>query len=100
VIEDLIKASMPLLKFGDGFAEILYLLVLFQALVFLVLKLLFEEGVCGQRFLELLLQPTHRNGVALLHPLKCGLELGSICMAEISAWHWLSKHKGTQNLLR
>jgi hypothetical protein len=25
--------------------------------------------------------------VALLHPLKCGLELGSICMAEVSAQH-------------
>jgi hypothetical protein len=47
VIEDLVKASMPLLKFGGGFAEILYLLVLLEALAFLVLQLLFEEGVCG-----------------------------------------------------
>jgi hypothetical protein len=35
----------------------------------------------------LLLQPIHRNGMALLHPLKCGLELGNICMAEVSAQH-------------
>jgi hypothetical protein len=28
VIEDLVKAIMPLLKFGGGFVEILYLLVL------------------------------------------------------------------------
>jgi hypothetical protein len=25
--------------------------------------------------------------VALLHPLKCGLELGNICMTELSAQH-------------
>jgi hypothetical protein len=25
--------------------------------------------------------------VALLHPLECGLELGNICMAEVSAQH-------------
>jgi hypothetical protein len=25
--------------------------------------------------------------VAFLHPLKCGLELGNICMAEVSAQH-------------
>ena len=82
MIEELIKAISPLFKFGGGFAKILYLLVLLQVLAFLVLQLLFKEGVCGPRFLELLLQPIHRNGVALLHPLKCGLELGSICMAE------------------
>jgi hypothetical protein len=32
-------------------------------------------------------QPIHRNGVALIHPLKFGLEHGSICMAELSARH-------------
>jgi hypothetical protein len=32
--------------------------------------------------------------VALLHPLKCGLELGNICMAEVLAQHCLNKHKG------
>jgi hypothetical protein len=84
-MEELVKAYTPLFKVSSGFAEIRYLLVLLLALVLLVLQLLFEKGVCGQRFLELLLQPIHHNGVALLHPLKCGLELGSICMAEVSA---------------
>jgi hypothetical protein len=83
-MEELVKAIAPLLKIGSGFAKILYLPVLLEALAFLVLQLLFEEGVCGQRFLELLLQPIHRNSMALLHPLKCGLELGNICMAEVS----------------
>jgi hypothetical protein len=49
----------------------------------LVLELLFEVGVFGQRFLELSLQPLHCNGVTLLHPLKSGLQLGNICMEEI-----------------
>jgi hypothetical protein len=83
-MEELIKAITSLLKIGGGFADILYLLVLLEALAFLVLQLPFEEGVCGQRFLELLLQPIHRNSMALLHPLKYGLELGNICMAEVS----------------
>jgi hypothetical protein len=48
MIEDLVKAISPFFKFGGGFAEILYLLVLLQVLVFLVLKLLFEEGIRGQ----------------------------------------------------
>jgi hypothetical protein len=48
VIEDLIKAITPLFKLSGGFAEILYLLVLLQALALLVLQLLFEESVCGQ----------------------------------------------------
>jgi hypothetical protein len=86
-MEELVKAFTPLFKYSGGFAEILYLLLLLKVLALLVLKLLFEGGVCGQRFLELLLQPIHRNGVALFHPLKCGLELGSICMAELSAQH-------------
>jgi hypothetical protein len=81
-MEELVEAFTPLLKISGGFAEVRYLLVLLLALVFLALQLIFEGGVCGQRFLELLLHPIHRNGVALLHPLKCGLELGSICMAE------------------
>jgi hypothetical protein len=29
------------------------------------------------------LQPLHRNGVTLSHPLESGLQLGSICMVEI-----------------
>jgi hypothetical protein len=32
-------------------------------------------------------QPIHHNGVTLLHPLKFGLERGSICMAELSVQH-------------
>jgi hypothetical protein len=47
VIEDLVKAIVPLFKFGGGFAEILYLLVLLEVLALLVLQLLFEESVCG-----------------------------------------------------
>jgi hypothetical protein len=86
-MEELVKAFMPLVKISSGFAGILYLLVFPEVLTLLVLQLLFEEGVCGQRFLELLLQPIHRNGVAFLHPLKCGLELDNICMAELSAQH-------------
>jgi hypothetical protein len=73
MIEDLVKAILLILKFGGGFAEILYLLVLLQVLAFLVLKVLFKEGIRGQRFLELLMQPLHRNSVALFHPLECGL---------------------------
>jgi hypothetical protein len=86
-MEELVKAFAPLFKISSGFVEILYLLVLLEVLALLVLPLLFEEGICGQRFLELLLQPIHCNGVALLHPLKCGLEFGNICMAEVSAHH-------------
>jgi hypothetical protein len=85
VIEDLVEAILPLFKVGGGFTEILYLLLLLAVLAFLVLKLLFEEGIRGQRFLELLLQPIHRDSVALFHPLECGLQLSSICMAEIIA---------------
>jgi hypothetical protein len=48
VIEELVKAISPLFKFSGGFAEILYLLVLLQVLAFLVLQLLFEEGIRGQ----------------------------------------------------
>jgi hypothetical protein len=48
VIEELIKAISPLFKFSSGSAEILYLLVLLQVLAFLVLQLLFEEGIRGQ----------------------------------------------------
>jgi hypothetical protein len=48
VIEDLVKAITLLFKFGGGFAEILYLLILLEVLALLVLQLLFEDGVCGQ----------------------------------------------------
>jgi hypothetical protein len=54
-------------------------------LALLVLELLLEEGVFGQGFLELRLQPLHRNGVTPFHPLESGLQLCSICMAEIIA---------------
>jgi hypothetical protein len=73
MIEDLVEAILPLFKFGGGFMEILYLLLFLAVLAFLVLKLLFEEGIRGQRFLELLLQPLHRDSVALFHPLECRL---------------------------
>jgi hypothetical protein len=85
MIEDLIEAILPLFKIGGDFTEILYLLLLLAVLAFLVLELLFEEGIRGQRFLELLLQPLHHDSMALFHPLECGLQLGSICMAEIIA---------------
>jgi hypothetical protein len=83
MIEDLVEAILPLLKIGGDFTEILYLLLLLVLLAFPVLELLYEEGIRGQRFLELLLQPLHRDSMALFHPLECGLQLGSICMAEI-----------------
>jgi hypothetical protein len=73
MIEDLVEAISPLFKFGGSFAEILYLLLLLAVLAFLVLELLFKEGIRGQRFLELLMQPLHRDSVALFHPLECGL---------------------------
>jgi hypothetical protein len=85
MIEDLVEAILPLFKIGGGFTEILYLLLLLVVLAFLVLELLFEKGIRGQRFLKLLLQPLHRDSVALFHPLKCGLQLGSICMVKIIA---------------
>jgi hypothetical protein len=47
MIEDLVKAISPLFKFGGGLEEILHLLLLLQVLVFLVLELLFEEGIRG-----------------------------------------------------
>jgi hypothetical protein len=45
MIEDLVEAILPLFKIGDGFTEILYLLLLLAVLAFLVLELLFEEGI-------------------------------------------------------
>jgi hypothetical protein len=48
VIEELVKAISLLFKFGGGSVEILYLLLLLQVLAFLVLQLLFEEGIRGQ----------------------------------------------------
>jgi hypothetical protein len=85
MIEDLVEAILPLFKFGGGFKEILYLLLVLAVLAFLVLEFFFEEGIRGQRFLELLMQPLHRDSTALFHTLQCGLQLGSICMMEIIA---------------
>jgi hypothetical protein len=45
--EDLVKAISLLFKFSGGLAEILCLLLLLQVLAFLVLELLFEEGIRG-----------------------------------------------------
>jgi hypothetical protein len=66
-------------------AEVVDFLLLMAVLALLVLELLLEEGVFGQGFLELRLQPLHHNGVTLSHPLESGHQLGSICMAEINA---------------
>jgi hypothetical protein len=85
VAEDLVEASLSLFEFGSGLPEILYLFLLLAVLALLVLEFLFEEGIPGQGFLELHFQPLHHNGMTLFHPLKSGLHLGSICMAEIMA---------------
>jgi hypothetical protein len=85
MIKDLVEAILSLFKLSGGFAEILYLLLFLAVLAFLVLELLFEEGIRGQRFIEMRAQPLHRNSMALFHPLECVLQLGSICMAEIIA---------------
>jgi hypothetical protein len=85
VVEDLVEAPPPILKIDGGLAEIVHLLLLLAVLVLLVLEFLLEQGVFGQGFLELHLQPLHRNGMTLSHPLNSGLQLGSICMAKIIA---------------
>jgi hypothetical protein len=85
MVKDLVEAFLPLFKLSDGFAEILHLFLLLAVLALLVLEFLFEEGIQGQRFLELRLQPLHRNSMTLFHPLESGLQLGSVCMAEIMA---------------
>jgi hypothetical protein len=48
MIKDLVEAILSLFKISDGFAEILYLLLLLAVLAFLILELLFEEGIRGQ----------------------------------------------------
>jgi hypothetical protein len=83
VVEDLIEAILLILKINGGLAEIVYLLLLLAVPTLMVLQFLLEEGVFGQGFLELHFQPLHRNGVTLSLPLESGLQLGSICMAEI-----------------
>jgi hypothetical protein len=85
VVKDLVEAPPPILKIDGGLAEVVHLLLLLAVLALLVLELLFEEGVFGQGFLELCLHPLHRNSVTPFHPLESGLQLCSICMAEIIA---------------
>jgi hypothetical protein len=85
VIEDLVEAPLPILKIDGSLAEIVYLHLLLATLALLVLGFLLEEGVFDQGFLELHLQPLHRNGMTLSHPLESGLQLGRNCMAEIMA---------------
>jgi hypothetical protein len=85
MVKDHVEAFLPLFKISGGFAEILHLFLLLAVLALLVLELLFEDGIRGQRFLELRLQPLHRNSVTVFHPLESGLQLGSICMVEIMA---------------
>jgi hypothetical protein len=82
MVKDLVEAPLPILKINGSLAEILHILLLLAVLALLVLEFLLKEGVFGQGFLELHLQPLHRNRVTLLHPLESGLQLGSICMAE------------------
>jgi hypothetical protein len=85
VVEDLVEALPLIFKINGGLAEVVHLLLLLAVLALLVLELLFKVGVFGQGFLELSLQPLHRNGVTLSHPLESGRQIGSICMAEIIA---------------
>jgi hypothetical protein len=85
MVKDLVEAPPLIFKINGGLAEVVHLLLLLVVLALQVLELLFEEGVFGQGFLELRLQPLHRNSVTLLHPLESGLQLSSICMAEIIA---------------
>jgi hypothetical protein len=85
VVEDLIEAPPLIFKMHGSLAKVIHLLQLLEVLALLVLELLFKKGFFGQGFLELHVQPLHCNGVILLHPLECGLQLGSICMAELIA---------------
>jgi hypothetical protein len=85
MVKDLVKAVLLLFNIGGGFAEILHLFLLLAVLMLLVLELLFKEGIRGQQFLELRLQPRHRNSMTLFHPLESGLQLGCICVAEIES---------------
>jgi hypothetical protein len=85
MVKDLVEAILPLFKLSGGFAKILHLFLLLAVLALLVLEFLFEEGIRGQRFLELCVQPLHHDSMALFYPLECGFQLGSICLAEIMA---------------
>jgi hypothetical protein len=85
VVKDLVEAPPSILKIDGSLAEILYFLLLLAVLALLVLEFLLEEGVFDQGFLELRLQPLHRNGMTLSNALESGLQLGSICMTETIA---------------
>jgi hypothetical protein len=85
VVEDLVEALPLIFKINGVLVEVIHLLLLVAVEALLVLELLFKAGVFGQGFLELSLQPLHHNGVTLPHPLESGLQLGSMCMAEIIA---------------
>jgi hypothetical protein len=93
MVKDLIEAPLPILKIDGGLAEVLYLILLLAILAVLVLEFLLKEGVFGQGFLELRLQPLHRNVMTLSHPLESELQLGSICMAETIAEYWSASSK-------
>jgi hypothetical protein len=80
MVKDLVEASLSLFKFSGGLAEILYLFLLLAVLALLVLEFLFEEVIQGQGFLELRLQPLHRNSMTLFHPLSVDFSLAA------SAW--------------
>jgi hypothetical protein len=85
MVKDIVEAILLIFKISGGFTKVLHLLLLLALLAFLVLEFLLEEDVRGQRFLELRLQPLHHNGVPPFYPLESGSQLGSICMAEITA---------------
>jgi hypothetical protein len=88
VVKDLVEAPPLILKINGGLVDVIHLLLLLAVLALLALlalELLREEGVFGQGFLELRLQPLHHNGVTPFHPLESDLQLRSICMAETIA---------------
>jgi hypothetical protein len=73
MILDFVEAPLPLFKFGGGLAETSTSFCFWWFWRSWSLSFLLEEGGFGQRFLELRLQPLHRNGVTLFHPLESGL---------------------------
>jgi hypothetical protein len=77
VVKDLVEAPPLIFKINGGLAEVVDFLLLLAVLALLVLELLFKEGVFGQGFLELHLQPLHRNGVTLLHPSRVAYSLAA-----------------------
>jgi hypothetical protein len=83
VVEDLVEALPLILEINGSLAKVVHLLLLLAVQALLVLKLLSRWVLSAKDFWELSLQPFHCNGVTLLHPLKSGLQLGNICMAEI-----------------